>query len=137
VAVPICADEAVFDDKDAFRLLAAGAADYLGIKLGKAGGIGVATRVDIVAQSAGARCVLGCSAESRLGLSAAAHFAAAHANIAYLDLDSAYFLESDPAIGGIRFDPGVGGLIHLGDAPGHGACLATELQAHALCLATT
>ena len=39
VELPICADELVFDYHDALKLIRAGAADYLNIRLGRGGGI--------------------------------------------------------------------------------------------------
>ena len=71
--------------------------------------------------------MIGCFAESRLALSAAAHFAAARPNIHFLDLDSAFDFTSDPVIGGIQFDEKVGGLIHLSDASGHGAAFDEQV----------
>lgn len=68
----ICADESVFDHHDAFKLTAAGAVDYLNIKLGKSGGLHTALKIDAAAQAAGCKCMIGCFGESRLGLSAAA-----------------------------------------------------------------
>ena len=65
--------------------------------------------------------MIGCFAESRLALSAAAHLALARPNIVFLDLDSAYDFKEDPVIGGMTYDDKVGGLIHVPDAPGHGA----------------
>ncbi|MDB9952444.1 dipeptide epimerase [Porticoccaceae bacterium] len=121
VNLPICADESVFDDKDAFKLLTIGAADYLNIKLGKSGGIHTALKINAIAESAGAKCMIGCFGESRLALSAAAHLAAAKPNIVFLDLDSAFGFKSDPVIGGLRYDQQQGGVIHLDDVAGHGA----------------
>lgn len=121
VAMPICADESVFDDKDAFKLASTGAVDYLNIKLGKSGGIHTALKINAIAEAAGCTCMIGCFGESRLALSAAAHLAMAKPNIHFLDLDSAYALEQDPVEGGMRYDEQVGGLIHISDAPGHGA----------------
>ena len=121
VALPICADEAVFDDKDALKLVKAGAVDYLNIKLGKSGGIHTALKINAIAEAAGCKCMIGCFAESRLALSAAAHLALARPNIVFLDLDSAYDFKEDPVIGGMTYDDKVGGLIHVPDAPGHGA----------------
>ncbi|MBN4055120.1 dipeptide epimerase [bacterium AH-315-K03] len=120
-SLPICADESVFDDKDALKLITAGAVDYLNIKLGKSGGIHTALKINAIAEAAGCRCMIGCFAESRLALSAAAHLAMARPNIHFLDLDSALDLQEDPVIGGMSYDEKVGGLIHLGEAPGHGA----------------
>lgn len=121
VDMPICADESVFDHHDALTLIKLGAADYLNIKLGKAGGIHTGLKINAIAEAAGAKCMIGCFGESRLGLSAAAHLAMARPNITFLDLDSAYHFKSDPVIGGVTFDNKIGGLLHLPDTPGHGA----------------
>ncbi|MFC6631963.1 mandelate racemase/muconate lactonizing enzyme family protein [Microbulbifer taiwanensis] len=121
VNLPICADESLFTHCDALKLLVAGAADYLNIKLGKAGGIHMGLRINAIAEAAGASCMIGCFAESRLGMSAAAHLAMARPNIRFLDLDTAYQFAVDPVGGGVRYDDTIGGLMHLPDTPGHGA----------------
>jgi L-alanine-DL-glutamate epimerase-like enolase superfamily enzyme len=121
VDLPICADESVFDDKDALKLVKAGAADYLNIKLGKAGGIHTGLKINAIAEANGSKCMIGCFAESRLGLSAAAHLATARPNIFFIDLDSAYAYSSDPVIGGVSFDKHIGGRLILSDDVGHGA----------------
>jgi len=121
VDLPICADESVFDDKDALKLIKSGAVDYLNIKLGKSGGIYTGLKIEAIAQANGCKCMIGCFAESRLGLSAAAHLAMARPNITYLDLDSAFGFVTDPVIGGVKFSENIGGLIHLYDGIGHGA----------------
>lgn len=121
VDLPICADESVFDDKDALKLIASGAADYLNIKLGKSGGIHTGIKINAIAEAAGAKCMIGCFGESRLGLTAAAHLAVAKPNIVFLDLDSAFDFKSDPVIGGMQYDKEQGGVIHLDNTIGHGA----------------
>jgi len=121
VDLPICADESVFDHRDALRLVKLGAADYLNIKLGKSGGIHTGLKINAIAEAVGAKCMIGCFAESRLALSAAAHLAMARPNITFLDLDSAYNFKADPVIGGVAYDGKVGGLLNLPDTPGHGA----------------
>ncbi len=126
VDTPICADESLFDDKDALKLVSMGAVDYLNIKLGKSGGIGTALRIDAIAQAAGSKCMIGCFAESRLGLTAAAHLACARPNITFLDLDSVYILKTDPVQGGIIYDEVIGGGITLPDSPGLGASISEE-----------
>ena len=127
---PICADESVFDDKNALKLISMGAVDYLNIKLGKSGGIATALRIESIALAAGCKCMIGCFAESRLGLTAAAHLACARPNIAFLDLDSALNLKTDPVQGGMVYDETRGGGITLPDAPGLGASIAEDfLQA--------
>jgi L-alanine-DL-glutamate epimerase-like enolase superfamily enzyme len=132
VDLPICADESVFDDKDALRLVRAGAADYLNIKLGKAGGIHTGLKINAIAEAAGCKCMIGCFSESRLALSAAAHLAMARPNICFLDLDSAFHFDQDPVIGGMTYDNKVGGVLHLPDTPGHGALFdESVLEIHA------
>ena len=121
VDLPICVDESVFDDKDALTLVKMGAADFLNIKLGKAGGINTGLKINTIAEANACKCMIGCFAESRLALSAAAHMAMSRPNIVFLDLDSAYGFVTDPVVGGIRYDDTVGGLIHLDDGPGIGA----------------
>lgn len=121
VSIPICADESVFDDKDALKLIKADAVDYMNIKLGKSGGIQTALKINAVAEAAGCKCMIGCFSESRLALSAAAHLALARPNIIFIDLDSAYKHKEDPVVGGMIYDQNVGGLIHLTEALGHGA----------------
>ena len=121
VNLPICADESVFDHHDALDLIRTGATDYLNIKLGKSGGIQTALKINAIAEAAGNKCMIGCFGESRLALTAAAHLAIARPNICFLDLDSAFSFECDPVIGGMTYDPKLGGVIHVTDEPGHGA----------------
>lgn len=131
VDLPICADESVFDDKDALKLIKQGAADYLNIKLGKSGGIHTGLKINAIAEAAGCKCMIGCFSESRLALSAAAHLALARPNIYFLDLDSAHNFMEDPVIGGISYDEEMGGLIHVPESIGHGAAFDEgDLDAH-------
>jgi L-alanine-DL-glutamate epimerase-like enolase superfamily enzyme len=121
VELPICVDESVFDHRDAFKLVKQGAADYLNIKLGKSGGIHTALKINAIAEATACKCMIGCFAESRLALSAAAHLAIAKPNIFFLDLDSAYDFVKDPVIGGMQYDEKIGGRITVPASPGHGA----------------
>ena len=123
VAIPIMADESVFDHRDAFALAAGGCCDYLNIKLAKSGGIRTALKINAVAEACGAKCMLGCMLETRLGLTAAAHLVSARPNIRYVDLDSHLQLKEDPIIGGARWE---GSVITLSDEPGIGADLDPE-----------
>jgi L-alanine-DL-glutamate epimerase-like enolase superfamily enzyme len=118
VSIPIMADESVFDHRDAFKLTAGGCCDYLNIKLAKSGGIHTALKINAVAEACGARCMLGCMMETRLGLTAAAHLVSARPNIRYADLDGHFQLKEDPIVGGAHWD---GGAITLPDVPGIGA----------------
>ena len=126
VSLPICADESVFDEKDALKLVNLGAVDYLNIKLGKSAGIHTALKINAIAEAAGCKCMVGCFGESRLALSASAHLAMARPNIHFIDLDSAYSFKQDPVEGGMTYDDKVGGLIHLSDKPGLGASFKQE-----------
>jgi L-alanine-DL-glutamate epimerase-like enolase superfamily enzyme len=118
VSIPIMADESVFDHHDAFSLTAGGCCDFLNIKLAKSGGIRTALKIDAVAEACGARCMLGCMLETRLGLTAAAHLVSARPNIRYVDLDSHFQLKEDPILGGARWERGT---IELPTEPGIGA----------------
>jgi len=117
--IPIMADESVFDEHDALKLVTAEACDYLNIKLAKSSGIHVALKINAIAEAAGMRCMVGCMTESRLGLTAAAHLVSARPNIVYADLDGADMLRDDPIIGGMVYRDG--GRIDLPEGPGLGA----------------
>lgn len=118
VGIPIMADEAVFDHRDAYALAVAEACDYLNIKLAKSGGLHDALRIVAVADAAGMACMVGCMSETRLGLSAAAHLVSARPVIRFADLDSHVDHRIDPVVGGISI---VRGEVVLPNAPGHGA----------------
>jgi L-alanine-DL-glutamate epimerase-like enolase superfamily enzyme len=115
------ADESLFDHYDAEYLARSGACDYFNIKLAKSGGIRNARRIVAIAENHGIDSQVGCFSETRLGLSALAHFAMAHRNVRYHDMDSALMLAEDPVIGGLEYRQGGG--IHLPEAMGHGAQL--------------
>lgn len=121
--IPIMADEAISNPADALRLAAGDCAPLFNVKLSKAGGIGPARRIAAIAEAAGIRCMVGCMLETRLGLTAAAHFAAAAENIDWFDLDTSFEQSEDPVEGGIRFD---GGAIVLPEAAGLGAAPSAD-----------
>lgn len=117
VATPIMADEAVWTAADARRVVAAGAADMLNIKLAKTGGIGEAIAVADVAAEAGLTCMVGAMMEPRISITAAAHLAFAHPAITMIDLDApAWFTSTVPAGGFTERD----GLLTLTGGPGLG-----------------
>ena len=116
--VPIMADESLFDATDAIRLVREEAVDYFNIKLSKSGGIFEALKINAIAEAAGVPCMIGCMSESRLALTANAHFAAARQNVRFCDLDGCFEHASDPVKGGITY---TGYQIELPDAPGIGA----------------
>ncbi len=116
--VPIMADESLFDATDAIRLVREEAVDYFNIKLSKSGGIFEALKINAIAEAAGVPCMIGCMSESRLGLTANAHFAAARQNVCFCDLDGCFEHADDPVHGGIIY---TNYQITLPDAPGIGA----------------
>jgi len=117
--IPIMADEAVFNHKDAQMVLAENAADLINIKLGKAGGICNASKVASVAEAADVYCQVGSFSESRLGISALVHFDMVWDCIIYHDLDSPLMMSDDPVIGGMKYSDGW--EVTVDDSPGHGA----------------
>ncbi|GAB3991061.1 dipeptide epimerase [Spirosoma daeguense] len=116
--VPIMADESLFDSVDAIRLVREEAVDYFNIKLSKSGGIFEALKINAIAEAAGIPCMIGCMSESRLGLTANAHFASARQNVRFYDLDGCFEHADDPVYGGITYD---GYQIELPETPGIGA----------------
>ncbi|MCK5343321.1 MAG: dipeptide epimerase [Candidatus Heimdallarchaeota archaeon] len=126
INIPVCADESVFDEIDAFKICKLGAADYLNIKLGKSGGIQTGLMINAISESYGAKCMIGCFDETRLGLTAAAHLVLARPNITFLDLDSALFLKDDPIIGGMEYGKENKSILTVGEKPGLGVDLKDE-----------
>jgi L-alanine-DL-glutamate epimerase-like enolase superfamily enzyme len=117
--VKIMADESVFDHHDAIRLIAADACDYVNIKFAKSGGILEATRIDTVCKLNNIPCMMGGMLESRVALTAFAHFALAHDNIRFYDMDTCLLGHTaDPVTGGVQYD---GYFLELPDTPGLGA----------------
>lgn len=115
--IDILADEAVFGPYEAFQILARRAADLVNIKLMKAGGLHNAIKICHFAETMGVECMMGCMLESKIGITAAASFAAAKKNVTRSDLDAAVLLAEDPIVGGVSFS---GNTILLPEAPGLG-----------------
>ncbi|MBT6546114.1 MAG: dipeptide epimerase [Rhodobacteraceae bacterium] len=123
-AIPIMADESLFDDHDAIKLVRANACGYFNIKLAKSSGLFVALKINAIAEAAGLKCMVGCMTETRLGLTAGAHLISARRNIIFADLDGALMLRDDPVVDGMVY--GDGGSITLPDGPGLGTDLAAD-----------
>ncbi len=121
--IPIMADESIHDHYDAFRLAEMGACDIFNIKMAKSSGIHTALKINAIGEGSGIKCMVGCMDETRLSLTAAAHFVSARPNIAFADLDSHLFLSEDPVEGGMIEK---NGTITLPDTPGHGADIPQE-----------
>ncbi len=117
--IPIMADESVFDHHDAERLIDADACTYVNIKFAKSGGILEATKINEVCEARQTPCMMGGMLESRMALTAFAHFAMAHDNIRFYDMDTCMLgHKADPVTGGVRYN---GYFLELNDEPGIGA----------------
>ena len=113
------ADESVFDHYDAKRLIIAEACDYVNIKFAKSSGILEAIKINQICEQYHVRCMMGGMLESRVALTAFAHFATAHENVVFYDMDTCLLGHTaDPVIGGVRFN---GFFLELPDTPGIGA----------------
>jgi L-Ala-D/L-Glu epimerase len=113
----IMADESVFSPQQAFQVLKTRSADLINIKLMKAGGIYQAQKINNLAEICGVECMVGSMIETRLGITAAAHFAASKKNITRFDFDAPLMLSDDIVAGGIQYN---GRTITFPDSPGLG-----------------
>ncbi len=107
---PFLLDETIQNTADARRATRAGLARGPNIKLAKSGLLRSRAILDVFdgRRSTGTRCMIGCMAESRIGLAAAVHFALGTGAFDYLDLDSDLILRPTPARGGyVRRGPWV------------------------------
>ncbi|MES1159540.1 MAG: enolase C-terminal domain-like protein, partial [Bacteroidota bacterium] len=119
VPVKIMADESVFDHHDAERLINTKACDYVNIKFAKSGGILEATKINEVCERNNIPCMMGGMLESRVALTAFAHFAHAHDNIIFYDMDTCMLGHTaDPVNGGVQYSRY---FLEVPDTPGLGA----------------
>lgn len=118
--IPLMADESCYDHHDAHRLIQINACDWFNIKLGKSG-ISQASAIAELATHESMQVQMGGFLESRLGFSAAAHFALAHNCITQFDFDTPLMFAEDPVEGGIQY--GAEGHITVPETPGLGAKL--------------
>jgi L-Ala-D/L-Glu epimerase len=117
--IKIMADESVFNHHDAERLIEAGACDYINIKFSKSGGIAEALKINRVCASNAIPCMMGGMLESRLALTAFAHFAMSQNNIQFYDMDTCLLGHLvDPVQGGVQFN---GFFLELPESIGIGA----------------
>ena len=117
VETDIMADESAFGPREVMHLLSARACDLINIKLMKAGGFHQAQKIASFAETMDVQCMMGCMLESKVGITAAACFAAGKQIVTRADLDAASLLAEDPVAGGVRFE---GNRLLLSDAPGLG-----------------
>ena len=117
VHTPVMADESVFGPSQVFDLIQRRAADIINIKLMKAGGLYPAEKIAHLAETQGVECMMGCTLESKVGITAATALAAGKSIVTRADLDTAILLAEDPVVGGVGF---ARNLLTLSDAPGLG-----------------
>jgi L-alanine-DL-glutamate epimerase-like enolase superfamily enzyme len=117
--IKIMADESVYNHYDAERLIKAGACDYVNIKFAKSGGISEAKKINSVCEENKIPCMMGGMLESRIALTAFAHFALAHDNIIFYDVDTCMLGHKvDPVKDGVKYK---GYFLEMPDAIGIGA----------------
>jgi L-Ala-D/L-Glu epimerase / N-acetyl-D-glutamate racemase len=118
VNTPIMADESTFEPLDVIRLIEQRGADIINIKLMKTGGISNALKIADIASIYDVDCMMGCMLETSIGVSAAAHVAAARSGvISKLDLDVPSLCQFNPVSGGVTYRDAD---IILNDTPGLG-----------------
>lgn len=117
--IPIMADESIGDEHDAERLINLKACSMFNIKLGKSGGLFKAMKIADLGAHHGIEMQVGGFMESRLGMTASAHFALTNDHIHHCDFDTPLMFTADPIIGGIEYK--TNGVIEVPDIPGLGA----------------
>jgi L-alanine-DL-glutamate epimerase-like enolase superfamily enzyme len=123
--IPIMADESCSDEHDAKRLLDMEACDYLNIKLGKAGGIFKALKIIEQAKQKNIHLQVGAFMESRLAMTAFAHFSLCSPLVIHFDFDTALMFRDDPVSGGIAYQKK--GMIKIPETPGLGAWVEDDV----------
>ncbi len=119
--IPIMADECCGDDHDAERLIQLKACDYFNIKLGKSGGIFKALKMARMAEAAGIHLQVGAMLESRLAMTAFAHYSLCSPMIEHFDFDTALMFSEDPVTGGIIYEKN--GVVKVPEVIGLGAVI--------------
>lgn len=120
--LPVLADESVKSFEDFFTLQQRKAADGVNLKIAKSGGLIEAFMIGASARAYGMPLMVGGMVETRLGMTAAAHLAAALGRVEFCDLDTAWLLAEDPFVGGYEAR---GPRYSLPAAPGLGVALAS------------
>jgi muconate cycloisomerase len=123
-AVPIMADECVFDAHDALRVAATGAADVLSLKIVKHGGLLSLRRVAAVAEAGGLALYGGCLLESSIGAAAHLHAFAGLPSLAWgCEHFGPHILTEDLVTEPLRI---ADFHVHLPDGPGLGVTLDAD-----------
>ncbi|MGC2485644.1 MAG: dipeptide epimerase [Acidimicrobiales bacterium] len=109
VQTPVMADEAIWTRRELLEVIRTHAADMVNVKLAKTGGLREGLDVVRLAQSSGVTPIVGCMAESHVGIAAAAALASVIDSDQLLtqtahDLDGGLLLEHSPVEGGVHYD---------------------------------
>jgi L-alanine-DL-glutamate epimerase-like enolase superfamily enzyme len=120
--IPIMSDESCGDDHDVERLIQLGACDYMNIKLGKSGGIFKGLKMVKLAEAARIHLQVGAFMESRLAMTAFAHFSLCSPAIEHFDFDTALMFSEDPVTGGIVYERN--GVVKVPEVAGLGASIS-------------
>jgi L-alanine-DL-glutamate epimerase-like enolase superfamily enzyme len=101
--VPIAADESVFTLSDARRVIDAGAADVVNLKITKSG---LAQTIEIAraVRAAGLGLMIGGMMETRLAMGVSFSLVLGLGGIDHLDLDTPLLMSDDPWVGGYSYD---------------------------------
>ena len=116
--IPVMADESIFSPANALNLINNNSVPYFNVKFSKSGGIFNASKIANIAETGFVSCMVGCMSETRLGLTAAAHFGLSSDIFKFFDLDSHLEHVDDPIIGGMTIEDG---MISVPDEIGIGA----------------
>ena len=99
LTVPLALDESIANCQDAKDYIRRGIVDIINIKLAKSG-IKETLRIMELAKTCRIGLMIGCMAESVIGLSASVHLAAGTGDFSAVDLDSAYLLKETKSFSG-------------------------------------
>jgi len=124
---PILADESVFSNYDAYKVIKNRAADVINIKIPKAGGITVAKKIAHIAESAGMPVFIGSTTETGIGGAAGIHFYLSTKNMwpACASMFGSYMLVHDLVTSESRFEM-KDGFVYPPKGPGLGVEIDNE-----------
>jgi L-alanine-DL-glutamate epimerase-like enolase superfamily enzyme len=114
--IPVAADESVFSTEDLQKVIKAGAANVVNLKIMKTG-IFQALEIASTALSFGLDLMIGGMVETRLAMGCSTSIALGYYPIKYIDLDTPLLMKSDPMLGGYSY---CGSEIRSWDTPGLG-----------------
>jgi L-alanine-DL-glutamate epimerase-like enolase superfamily enzyme len=122
VGTPVMADEAIWSKRELLEIIRMRAADMVNVKLAKTGGLREALDVVRLAIAGGVTPIVGCMAESHVGVAAGAALASVIDSDQLLtqiahDLDGGLLLEDSPVEGGVHYEQD---RVELNLAPGTG-----------------